>query len=69
MEPIHHVYYYTTTFGSKISDAVYIASLDGYERDEIFNNTARRIYTTFFFLHSFIVTILYFISFGKIALA
>lgn len=47
MEPIHHVYYYTTTFGSKISDAVYIASLDGYERDEIFNNTARRIYTTY----------------------
>lgn len=41
-------YYYTTTFGSKISDAVYIASLDGYERDEIFNNTARRIYTTLF---------------------
>lgn len=25
-------YYYTTTFGSKISDAVYIADLDGYER-------------------------------------
>ena len=41
-------YYYATTFGSKISDAVYIASLDGYERDEIFNNTARRIYTTLF---------------------
>lgn len=41
-------YYYTTTVGSKISDAVYIASLDGYERDEIFNNTARRIYTTLF---------------------
>lgn len=28
-------YYYTTTFGSKISDAVYITSLDGYERREI----------------------------------
>lgn len=28
-------YYYTTSFGSKISDAVYITSLDGYEREEL----------------------------------
>ncbi|GEO97407.1 DUF7687 domain-containing protein [Kocuria turfanensis] len=28
-------YYYTTTFGSKISDAVYISALDGYERLEL----------------------------------
>ncbi len=28
-------YYYTTTFGSKISDAVYITALDGYERLEV----------------------------------
>lgn len=28
-------YYYTTTFGSKISDAVYITALDGFERSEI----------------------------------
>lgn len=28
-------YYYTTTFGSKISDAVYITSLDGYERIDL----------------------------------
>lgn len=28
-------YYYTTTFGSKISDAVYITALDGYERREL----------------------------------
>lgn len=28
-------YYYTTTFGSKISDAVYITELDGYEREEL----------------------------------
>ncbi len=28
-------YYHTTTFGSKISDAVYITSLDGYERLEL----------------------------------
>lgn len=28
-------YYYTTTFGSKISDAVYITALDGYERKDV----------------------------------
>ncbi|OIJ34257.1 hypothetical protein BK819_01800 [Microbacterium sp. LCT-H2] len=28
-------YYYTTSFGSKISDAVYITALDGYERAEV----------------------------------
>lgn len=28
-------YYYTTTFGSKISDAVYITQLDGYELEDI----------------------------------
>lgn len=28
-------YYYTTTFGSKISDAVYITALDGYERRDV----------------------------------
>lgn len=28
-------YYYTTTFGSKISDAVYITQLDGYEREDL----------------------------------
>ncbi|WP_146069314.1 hypothetical protein [Cryobacterium sp. Y11] len=28
-------YYYTTTFGSKISDAVYVSQLDGYERNAI----------------------------------
>lgn len=32
-------YYYTTTFGSKISDAVYITSLDGYEREELERGT------------------------------
>lgn len=32
-------YYYTTTFGSKISDAVYITSLDGYERIELERET------------------------------
>lgn len=28
-------YYYTTTFGSKISDGVYITALDGFERREV----------------------------------
>ncbi len=28
-------YYYTTTFGSKVSDGVYVSQLDGYERAEI----------------------------------
>lgn len=36
-------YYYTTTFGSKISDAVYITSLDGYERREVERETATKI--------------------------
>lgn len=36
-------YYYTTTFGSKISDAVYITSLDGYERIEIERETGTKI--------------------------
>ena len=36
-------YYYTTTFGSKISDAVYITSLDGYERLEIESVTGVKI--------------------------
>lgn len=35
-------YYYTTTFGSKISDAVYITYLDGHERDEI-NETFKEL--------------------------
>lgn len=32
-------YYYTTTFGSKISDAVYVSQLDGYERHGIVEAT------------------------------
>lgn len=32
-------YYYTTTFGSKISDAVYVSQLDGHERHEIVDAT------------------------------
>lgn len=37
-------YYYTTTFGSKISDAVYITSLDGYEREELERGTGMKIH-------------------------
>ncbi len=36
-------YYYTTTFGSKISDAVYISQLDGHERHEIVAKTGQPI--------------------------
>ena len=36
-------YYYTTTFGSKISDAVYISQLDGHERHEIVDATGQPI--------------------------
>jgi hypothetical protein len=32
-------YYYTTTFGSKISDAVYVSELDGYEVNEARSTT------------------------------
>lgn len=37
-------YYYTTTFGSKISDAVYITSLDGYEREELERGSGIKIH-------------------------
>lgn len=36
-------YYFTTTFGSKISDAVYITSLDGYERLDLERETEIKI--------------------------
>lgn len=36
-------YYYTTTFGSKISDAIYISDLDNYERRAIKTETGRDI--------------------------
>ena len=41
-------YYYTTTFGSKISDAVYISQLDGHERHEIVEATGMPIYLYLF---------------------
>lgn len=36
-------YYHTTTFGSKISDAVYITQLDGHEINEIYASTGIKI--------------------------
>lgn len=36
-------YYYTTTFGSKISDGVYITALDGYERRDVEKATGTTI--------------------------
>lgn len=41
-------YYYTTTFGSKISDAVYITDLDGRERSDAEKQTGMRIQLTLF---------------------
>lgn len=41
-------YYYTTTFGSKISDAIYISDLDGFERTSVENQTGRKIHLTLF---------------------
>lgn len=41
-------YYYTTTFGSKISDAIYIADLDGYERANAEKATGMPINLTLF---------------------
>lgn len=41
-------YYYTTSFGSKISDAVYIADLDGYDRSNAEKATAMPINLTLF---------------------
>lgn len=41
-------YYYTTSFGSKISDAIYIADLDGYERSNAEGATGMPINLTLF---------------------
>lgn len=41
-------YYYTTTFGSKISDAIYIADLDGFERKSIEQETGEKLSLTLF---------------------
>ncbi|VEI13886.1 DUF7687 domain-containing protein [Trueperella bialowiezensis] len=41
-------YYYTTTFGSKISDAIYIADLDGFERQVVERETGTQLSLTLF---------------------
>lgn len=41
-------YYYTTTFGSRIADAVYESELDGYEFNEIYNRTGQHVYHVVF---------------------
>ena len=41
-------YYYTTTFGSKISDAIYIADFDGFERRLIEDETGSKVSLTLF---------------------
>ncbi len=42
-------YYYATTFGSRVADGVYETQLDGYEFNEIWNRTGRKIYHVLFF--------------------
>ena len=41
-------YYYTTTFGSKIADGVYISQLDGYEFRDIAHSAGRHIEHVYF---------------------
>ena len=41
-------YYYTTTFGSRIADAVYESELDGYEFNEIYNRTGQHVFHVVF---------------------
>ena len=36
-------YYYTTSFGSRVADAVYETQLDGYEFDEIYNRAGVKV--------------------------
>ncbi|MBQ9330416.1 MAG: hypothetical protein IJ221_05470 [Oscillibacter sp.] len=37
-------YYYTTTFGSRIADGVYETELDGFELNEIYRRTGKKIF-------------------------
>jgi len=41
-------YYYATTFGSRVADGVYETQLDGYEFQELYNRTGKKIYHVFF---------------------
>lgn len=37
-------YYHTTTFGSRVADAIYETQLDGFELEEVWDNTGIKIY-------------------------
>ena len=41
-------YYYNTSFGSRIADGVYETQLDGFEFNEIYNRTGRKVYHVLF---------------------
>jgi hypothetical protein len=41
-------YYYNKTFGSRIADGVYETQLDGFEFNEIYNRTGRKVYHVLF---------------------
>ena len=41
-------YYYATTFGSRVADGVYETQLDGYEFQELYNRTGKKIYHILF---------------------
>lgn len=41
-------YYYATTFGSRVADGVYETQLDGYEFQELYNRTGKKIYHVLF---------------------
>lgn len=42
-------YYYATTFGSRVADAVYETQLDGLELKELFERTGVKVYHVLFF--------------------
>ena len=41
-------YYYATTFGSRVADGVYETQLDGYEFQELYSRTGKKIYHVLF---------------------
>lgn len=41
-------YYYATTFGSRVADGVYETQLDGYEFNEIYNRTGKKVFHILF---------------------
>lgn len=41
-------YYYATTFGSRVADAVYETQLDGFEFNELYERTGKKVYHILF---------------------